>query len=196
MRKQHEKPVIIKDQKQCTQCKTFKPFSDFHKFSKSPDGHKHFCKVCVREYDQNEDDLKRAMPRKKQGELIHCRKCERYLVKDKFPKLRKNGKYTTYTYCVECDNLVGHLGNLKKYNLTRDQYVDLEKSQNGVCKICGNTEPHKKRLSIDHDHKCCPGEGSCGQCIRGLLCSHCNRALGSVKDNIDILQSMIEYLKK
>ena len=194
MRKQHEHPVILDNKKQCTKCKNFKLFSDFHKFSKSPDGYKHFCKSCVREYDLAEDDPKRVMPRKLQGTKIHCRKCEQYLDKEEFPKLRKNGKYTTYTYCLKCDNLIGHLSNLKKYNLTRDEYVDMEKAQDSVCKICGEPEKYKNRLSIDHDHKCCPGYGSCGKCIRGLLCSNCNRVLGQIKDDVKILQTMIEYL--
>lgn len=195
MRKQYTRVQYSEDGlKQCTKCQNYKETSDFHKFSKAQDGLKPWCKVCVREYDLVEDDPKRIMPRKIQGEKIHCRKCERYLDKTDFPKLRKNGKYLTYTYCLECDNLIGHLGNLKNYGLTRDDYVNMEKSQNGVCKICGEPEKHRKRLSVDHDHACCSGSKSCGKCIRGLLCSNCNRVLGQVNDNVETLQTMIEYL--
>jgi Recombination endonuclease VII len=195
MRKQYTRVQYNKDGlKQCTKCQNYKETSDFHKFSKAQDGLKPWCKVCVREYDLAEDDPKRIMPRKLQGEKIHCRKCERYLDKTDFPKLRKNGKYLTYTYCIECDNLIGHIGNLKNYGLTRDDYVNMEKSQNGVCKICGEPEKYKKRLSVDHDHACCSGSKSCGKCIRGLLCSNCNRVLGQVNDNVETLQTMIEYL--
>lgn len=186
MRKQHEHPVILADKKQCTKCKNFKIFSDFHKYSKSPDGYKHFCKVCTKEYDLIKNDKTRIMPRKMQGTLIHCRYCEQYLPKSSF--------WSKNTYCKTCQPLIGHIGNLKKYGLTRDDYVDLEKSQNGVCKICGEPEKYKRRLSVDHDHACCPGEGSCGKCIRGLLCSNCNRVLGQVKDDVKILETMIEYL--
>lgn len=195
MRKQYTRVQYNEDGlKQCTKCQNYKETSDFHKFSKAQDGLKPWCKVCVREYDLAEDDPKRIMPRKLQGEKIHCRKCERYLDKTDFPKLRKNGKYLTYTYCIECDNLIGHIGNLKNYGLTRDDYVNMEKSQNGVCKICGEPEKYKKRLSVDHDHACCSGSKSCGKCIRGLLCSNCNRVLGQVNDNVETLQTMIEYL--
>ena len=196
MRKQHERPVIKGNTKQCTLCKSFKLFSEFHKFAKSPDGHKHFCKACVREIDLARNEIKLVMPRKMQGTKIHCRKCEQYLDKEDFPKLRKNGKYITYTYCTTCDNLIGHLGNLKKYGLTRDAYVDMEHSQNGVCKICGEPERNRRRLSVDHDHACCPGYGSCGKCIRGLLCSNCNMVLGQINDSVDLLSKMINYLKK
>ena len=188
MRKQHEKPIVKKDQKQCTNCKTFKPFKDFHKFSKSSDGYKHFCKLCVREYDLIKNDATRKMPRKIQGIKIHCRKCERYLDKSAF--------WGKNTYCRQCSVLIGHSSNIKRYGLTVDDYINLEKSQNGVCKICGETEKYNKRLSIDHDHSCCPGATSCTDCIRGLLCSRCNKVLGQINDNEVLLQKMIDYLKK
>jgi hypothetical protein len=173
--------------KMCNKCKKTKKYSDFHKYSKSPDGYKHFCKSCVREYDQTEDDAKRVMPRKKQGDLIHCRRCEKYLSKTSF--------WSNNTYCRECTVALGHINNLKNYGLTRDDYVNMEKSQNGICKICGESEKYNKRLSVDHDHSCCSGITSCGKCIRGLLCSNCNRVLGQVNDNKILLQKMIKYLK-
>jgi len=187
MRKQHEKPILTATQKECTMCKKFKNFSEFHKFKKSPDGYKHFCKECVKKYDQIRIDKIRVMPRKKQGDLIHCRRCEQYLPKSSF--------WSKNTYCKECQPIIGHTQNLKKYGLTRDAYVDLEKSQNGLCKICGEPEKKKKRLSVDHDHSCCPNSTSCGKCIRGLLCFRCNAVLGQTQDDINLLKKMIEYLE-
>lgn len=186
MRKQHEHPIVLADKKQCTKCKNFKIFSDFHKYSKSPDGYKHYCKSCTRNYDLIKNDSTRVMPRKIQGIKIHCRYCKQYLDKKRF-----HGKLT---YCKECTKLVGHSGNLRKYGMTMDDYMDMEEEQNKVCKICEEPEKHKKRLSVDHDHSCCPGITSCGKCIRGLLCSNCNRVLGQVNDNKVLLQKMIDYL--
>lgn len=174
-------------EKRCTKCGEFKKVSNFHKWSKGQDGLKLQCKQCVREYDLAEDDPKRKMPRKIQGILQHCRKCNNYLDKKEF--------YSNNTYCKSCTVLIGHIGNLKKYNMTRDEYVDLELKQNGLCAICKEPETQKRRLSVDHDHACCPGSNSCGKCIRGLLCFRCNSVLGQISDNKNILQSMIDYLQ-
>lgn len=70
-------------------------------------------------------------------------------------------------------------------------YNDLMELQGGKCAVCKTAEPE----AIDHDHRCCPGTYSCGQCVRGLLCGHCNRGLGHFNDEIDRLESAIEYLK-
>jgi hypothetical protein len=188
MRKQYERPIILANKKQCTQCKNFKFFSDFHKYAKSPDGYKHFCKACVREYDQNEADATRVFPRKlnEHGE-IHCRNCGEYF--------KENQMHSGLSYCIDCSPLLSRTRTLKKYNLSLESYHQLLEDQGFRCKICkGKDTSFRKRLSVDHDHSCCPGEGSCGKCIRGLLCHHCNAALGNVKDNVETLQKMIEYL--
>jgi hypothetical protein len=185
MRKQYTRVQYNEDGlKQCTNCQAYKEISNFHKYSKAQDGLKPWCKVCVKEYDMAEDDPKRVMPRKKQGELIHCRRCEQYLDKSNF--------WGGSTYCRPCKEYIGVNSNLKNKKLTIEKYSELEKSQNGVCKICGNTD--YKRLSVDHDHACCPGSKTCGNCTRGLLCSRCNKTLGSVNDSVELLQTMIEYL--
>ena len=83
-----------------------------------------------------------------------------------------------------------HGARSKPYNLSVDQIVDLWRESK--CQTCGTTES----LHIDHDHTCCPGSGSCGKCVRGLLCRDCNFALGAAKDSTQTLQNMISYLKR
>lgn len=70
---------------------------------------------------------------------------------------------------------------------TRKKYAPRPKpEQCEICNIFG--KDLKKGLCYDHNHK--TGE------FRGWICMHCNFALGNVKDNIEILLAMIEYLKK
>ena len=60
-----------------------------------------------------------------------------------------------------------------RFNIGPLQMVEL--LSDWRCGICGGTTG---RPSIDHDHSCCPGNNSCGKCIRGVLCSACNILLG------------------
>lgn len=196
MRKQYTKAQYNKDGlKQCTNCQEYKETSEFHKFSKGPDGLKQWCKVCVRQYDLKENDATRIFPRKlDENGNIHCRNCGEYFKEDQM-KQSKVGKYKGLSYCAECAPLLSRTRTLQKYNLTLEDYHNLLQSQNFSCLICKQKDTSfRRRLSVDHDHACCPGEGSCGNCVRGLLCHHCNSALGNVKDNIQTLQNMIEYL--
>ena len=83
-----------------------------------------------------------------------------------------------------------------KYNITEEYYQELLKEQNYCCAICGtHQESLSVRLNVDHDHSCCLGNFSCGNCIRGLLCRSCNMALGGFKDNENILKSALQYIK-
>lgn len=81
-----------------------------------------------------------------------------------------------------------------KYNITPADYEALLLSQNGVCAICQQECKTTKFLAIDHDHKCCPGDKSCGKCIRGLLCANCNGAIGMFQEDIAIFNRALEYL--
>lgn len=87
--------------------------------------------------------------------------------------------------------------HLRKKGVTIEWYEEKLKEQGGVCAICKNPPSEirggkVKKLNIDHDHKHC--KNGCPECIRGLLCSNCNRALGKFYDRIDLLEKAIEYL--
>jgi len=72
--------------------------------------------------------------------------------------------------------------------LSIEEYNNLFTLQNGECAICNKHQVEfKKALAIDHDHK--TGK------IRGLLCFKCNVMIGLAKDNIQILENAINYLK-
>lgn len=79
--------------------------------------------------------------------------------------------------------------NLKQwYGLSLEQYNDMFLKQNGLCAICKIHQNNLHRtFNIDHNHQ--TGK------VRGLLCSTCNSGMGSLKDNITLLEAAIQYLK-
>lgn len=60
--------------------------------------------------------------------------------------------------------------------------------QGDVCAICAKPCSTGRALALDHDHET-------GQ-FRGLLCAHCNMAIGQLQDSVEILRSALAYLVK
>lgn len=87
--------------------------------------------------------------------------------------------------------------SIKKYGISYEKYEEIIFNQNNSCAICNiSFELTKDHPHVDHDHSCCPTSlNSCGQCVRGLLCRRCNMFLGTVSDDIIILENAIKYLK-
>lgn len=108
----------------------------------------------------------------------------------------RNNQYTGrecfVTGCTEAHLTHGmcakHHTRASNYGLTVIQYDALVTGAS--CRICGATG----KLHIDHDHRCCSGERSCGRCVRGMLCRACNHGLGNFKDSRAALLSAIAYL--
>lgn len=85
----------------------------------------------------------------------------------------------------------------RRHGITRETFDLMLAAQHGGCAICGTDKPGgvHERFVIDHDHACCPGgKGSCGGCVRGLLCGRCNTAIGLLDDDPARLAAAINYL--
>ena len=86
---------------------------------------------------------------------------------------------------------------LKSFHMTEESYDAMLARQENRCAVCGTTaQVGRGRLHIDHDHSCCPKDLSCGECIRGLLCSHCNVGIGMLKESPSIMLAAIAYLER
>lgn len=77
----------------------------------------------------------------------------------------------------------------KTYGISTDDYDRMFAEQGGVCAICRQPEPDKRRkyLSVDHCHR----EGR----VRKLLCSRCNKGLGHFLDDPLLLREAASYLE-
>lgn len=87
---------------------------------------------------------------------------------------------------------------LRLYNITQSDWDAMVERQGNRCAICPTDRPGGRGESwhIDHDHACCPGKGSCGRCVRGLLCGDCNVAIGRMRDDPVLLRAAASYLER
>lgn len=72
----------------------------------------------------------------------------------------------------------------RRYGITRSDYDGMIEAQGGGCAICASTH----RLCVDHDHE----TGA----VRKILCDRCNRALGVVDDDRELLLKLADYLSE
>jgi hypothetical protein len=128
---------------------------------------------------------------RRDGFQTYCRKCHSQMQKEKYQKdpMAKVKRQIRAGRRKDRDPLVQRKSELKRlYGITLEDYVNLFSIQNGVCAICLEICKTKKSLSVDHDHV--TGK------IRGLLCNRCNRAIGMLQDNTDILDRAKKYILK
>lgn len=90
------------------------------------------------------------------------------------------------------------LRRLKEYGLSQEGYLTLLTAQEYKCASCGdefegaNNDRESlqtallKHIHVDHCHV--TNE------VRGILCHHCNIALGHLKDDAQRIQNLLDYL--
>lgn len=76
----------------------------------------------------------------------------------------------------------GRKYNLKwKFSITPEQLAEIAVRQGDRCYLC--ERPLGSDRHVDHDHACCPGNRSCGKCVRGVAHQLCNQGIGQFDDD-------------
>lgn len=115
--------------------------------------------------------------------------CGRTLPLSQFSKHRRTADGYV-TNCKECSRNV-HLQ--WKYGMTQAEWDALFASQGHRCAICQVTDTYK--WATDHDHNCCPGQKTCGRCVRAILCYTCNTSVGAVEAHVNPA-ALLEYVAR
>jgi len=89
-----------------------------------------------------------------------------------------------------------HLRAERKYGLGQGGYQMFLDRQGHACAICRAPFNAEYRLAVDHDHRCCDSKTSCGKCVRGLLCTNCNRALAAFLDDPARMRAAADYVER
>jgi hypothetical protein len=84
---------------------------------------------------------------------------------------------------------------LRQFRMSPEQYDSLYEAQDGKCYLCRVATGKTKRLSVDHDHRCCKEVPTCGKCTRGLLCGECNQFISRrMHDDPEVALRFYQYL--
>lgn len=159
----------------CTTCKVEKSLADFgnrngkvkYKYNKDS-----VCKICKADYENKRimsDPIKKA----------------KLYANNKIWREKNPGRYRGVIFPSKWKGI--------GVNFDNDGYQTLLKKQNGLCAICQLPETNVDKngrvisLSVDHCHVT--------NRVRGLLCGNCNRAIGLLKDNPEIIFNAALYLK-
>jgi hypothetical protein len=203
------------DSRRCTKCAVDKPLSEFSKAPRGKYGVKSSCKAC--DAARARTNFKsRALPPgevarrlvERRGESKKCTKCLEDKPRTEFYKSH-DGKHgpVLKSICKQChaaqvrgwysqnsdqSNSNRRRLQLKQnYDLTPEEYDAMLAAQGGVCAICQKPERVKRqgkvmRMPVDHCH-------ATGR-VRALLCHSCNRAIGLLGDDVELLRAATEYL--
>lgn len=128
--------------KKCPACKLEKPFSEFHKNSREPNGINTYCKKCALEMGKKWRAISENREKcKKRAEVWRAENADRVIE-----------------------------GRLKrKYGITLSQYWQLSKAQGHKCAICQEPCVIKGKLSVDHCHDTSGVRGLlCDMCNIGI----------------------------
>lgn len=144
--------------KQCSRCKNILDVSNFYRSTQNKSGFYSRCKKCA---SDNYKEYAYNNSEKIRNSQVARRKAN--------PDKERN---SAYKY---------------RFGITLDQFNEMARMQNGVCKICELPNTKNIRLVVDHCH-------STGK-VRSLLCTRCNTAIGLLKEDLNILKKAYTYLE-
>lgn len=186
--------------KTCPDCGQLKPLVAFGLNKRQPDGRARYCKECFSarsraSYRKRQQQVGKTVrePRDVPPGLKWCPDCDTIKPYDEFCS-NKRTKSGRATYCKECHNARSRevrerlYGGGREYHLRArygigQTHVDaMLEAQGGVCAVCGKLDPEH----VDHDRE--------SRAVRGMLCFNCNQALGNTRDDVGVLNGLIDYL--
>lgn len=172
----------------CKSCNQEKPIAEYYLKKGTRDGLYYKCKSCISthwaEYRKRNPHVvknanKNAYQKKREERIEYARIwAENNPEKRKAARLRHKERNPEYS----------RESILKRHGLTIEQFKKSLVEQNNSCWICGDGFKSPQDAKMDHCH-------SSGR-VRGILCSHCNTAIGLAKEDVVVLKKMIEYLEK
>lgn len=122
------------------------------------------------------------------GRTFYCKECNKKKARDWYANNVDHAKERMRTHNRTRAGEFRDYNLRRKYGITAAEYDALLEEQGGVCAICGGTERIEdgRAMAVDHCHRT--------NKVRGILCSHCNRAIGMLGDDPEVIARAVTYL--
>lgn len=176
--------------KRCGACDSVKPISEFHANRTKADGHATQCKACVgrrtAEWVAANPDRVKAYRKTYYAETAEA---QRKRARDWRIANLPQAKASAAAWRDKNKNAVKASKRLASTGFTQDLFDTCLQLQNGKCAVCGILLAELPPRQVHADH--CHASGA----PRGILCHHCNTALGHLKDSIAVFEAAIRYLR-
>lgn len=145
------------------------------------------CKSCSQEKPLDEFHKDKQA---KDGLTFYCKPCNKARALEWYHSNRERGLERRKQWHHSNTEYVRDQKLLKTYGINLAQYHEILASQGGVCAVCGGPErmADGRAMPVDHCHR--TGK------VRGILCSHCNRAIGLLGDDPETLIRASAYLAR
>lgn len=131
------------------------------------------------------------LSRWKHGRGYTCVPCARAKAraygKDPATRARRKAYQSNYylTTRKKAENAETQL--LNEYGIDFEDWARMYERQGHTCAVCGDPLDFGPRTCVDHCHR--TGK------VRALLCNLCNSALGHSRERVDVLVSLIAYVR-
>ena len=121
-----------------------------------------------------------------------CIQCDQWLREAEFVPNGGRTVDSLHPWCRACDRF-------RRYGLTRSDVDRMLDEQAHRCPVCAKPFGSFKDFVVDHDQACCPsygGKSTCGECVRGLLCTYCNVNVVAILEDKALVSKALAYLGK
>ena len=133
-------------------------------------------------------------------ETKYCPRCKRVRPIERFNR-NKSRADGLHSWCTDCNvesnrryfktpagRVAQRRANIRRYGLSLEEYEAISEKQGGLCAICRKPTGVRPNLDVDHDHST--------NKVRGLLCQNCNKGIGLLDHNTQVLSQAKEYLQR
>lgn len=143
-------------------------------------------KLCTRCGETKDNDSFVRGARQRDGLQAWCRDCMRSYTREHRERPGVKERRNAAARARRDPSRAKDAGLRRLYGITLLQFNTMLDAQHGRCMVCDDVLDGGKATHVDHCHDT--------GVVRALLCGHCNKGIGSLRDDPSLLRTAAAYL--